>query len=290
MASPSPLQTGLLPDALDTLIAHKAISLSADLSTNDKRVASAIIDHFNRIDGRCDPGVERLAGLLNMSVRTVKRATDRLDDLGLIECTRHGGRSNRNSYQPNWARFRQLDGAWKELMAKDSAARRKVTNGARQRDTECHLAEDRPVTQTLLRNQSKEPVPDARREQDNSRPCKPNVCNGPAGTEKRQSFDPLRSRLFPTPASREVAWAAAERRWSDDLRMRFARTADVYVAIIDCIDAKFGDRITEAELKRRGSGVGFLLDELRRRDLLDALGIEHVGSKTGDHDDRKPRQ
>ena len=49
---------------LDTLLAFKAIALMPKLSAAERRVAAAIVDHFRRGDGRCDPGVERLANLL----------------------------------------------------------------------------------------------------------------------------------------------------------------------------------------------------------------------------------
>src|SRR5450830_1901092 len=38
----------MLPQPLDILIAFKSISLAPDLSVTEKRVASALIDHFNR--------------------------------------------------------------------------------------------------------------------------------------------------------------------------------------------------------------------------------------------------
>src|SRR5450759_3068971 len=38
----------MLPQPVDILIAFKSISLAPDLSVTEKRVASALIDHFNR--------------------------------------------------------------------------------------------------------------------------------------------------------------------------------------------------------------------------------------------------
>ena len=54
----------MLPQRLDTTLAHKAISLCAELSGTEKRVAAAIIDSFNRKTGQCDPGYGRIAHLL----------------------------------------------------------------------------------------------------------------------------------------------------------------------------------------------------------------------------------
>jgi DNA modification methylase len=55
----------------DTLLAIKSISLVPDLNTNDRRVGAALIDHYNRHTGQCDPGIHRLTMLLNISRRTV---------------------------------------------------------------------------------------------------------------------------------------------------------------------------------------------------------------------------
>jgi hypothetical protein len=56
---------------LKTLLACKAIGLEPGLSSSARRVGCAIIDHFNRQNGRCDPSVPRLARLLKLHVRTV---------------------------------------------------------------------------------------------------------------------------------------------------------------------------------------------------------------------------
>jgi AraC-like DNA-binding protein len=67
----------MTPQAPNTLIAHKAISLASELSNSEKRVAAAIIDHFNRRTGQCDPSLDCIAELIGMSRRTVMRATSR---------------------------------------------------------------------------------------------------------------------------------------------------------------------------------------------------------------------
>jgi hypothetical protein len=51
---------------LDTLIAFKIICLSEDLSPTGRRVAAALIEHFNRRTGRCDPSHARIAALLGV--------------------------------------------------------------------------------------------------------------------------------------------------------------------------------------------------------------------------------
>src|SRR5882757_3873614 len=104
---------GMTPQAPNTLLAHKAINLAAELSNSEKRVAGAIIDHFNRRTGQCDPSLDCIAELIGMSRRTVIRATDRLQNLGFIRRIRHGGHFHRNSYEPVWSRFLQVEADWK---------------------------------------------------------------------------------------------------------------------------------------------------------------------------------
>ena len=101
-------------DSIDTLLAIKAIGLADGLGANDRRVAVSLIEHFRRRDGRCDPGLNRIAGLLGISVRTVIRCVHRLVAAGLVRKARHGGLGNRNSYHPNWERFGELEEAWRK--------------------------------------------------------------------------------------------------------------------------------------------------------------------------------
>jgi DNA-binding transcriptional MocR family regulator len=103
----------MTPQAPNTLIALKAISLASELSNSEKRVAAAIIDHFNRRTGQCDPSLDCIAELIGMSRRTVIRATDRLQKLGFVRRIRHGGHFHRNSYEPVWSRFLQVEADWR---------------------------------------------------------------------------------------------------------------------------------------------------------------------------------
>lgn len=84
----------------DILFAHKALTLMSGLTDATKRVAGAIIDHFNKKTGQCDPGIDRLSTMLGINRATVIRATETLDELGLIQKASHGGKSHRASYRP----------------------------------------------------------------------------------------------------------------------------------------------------------------------------------------------
>src|SRR5690242_13383529 len=80
---------------IDTLLALKALCIAPRLSSNQRRVGAALIEHYNRRTGQCDPGHGRLAKLFNIDKRTAIRSTQALVSHGLFEKIRHGGRSNR---------------------------------------------------------------------------------------------------------------------------------------------------------------------------------------------------
>src|ERR1700739_2163451 len=108
---------------LDTLLAIKAINVAPDLKARDKQVACALIDHFNRKTGQCDPGLERIAELLQVSTRTVMRSIERLEKARLFRVTRHGGHCNRNSYEPRWDRFQEFARAWDKRFTESARSR-----------------------------------------------------------------------------------------------------------------------------------------------------------------------
>ncbi|MEW9617174.1 helix-turn-helix domain-containing protein [Shinella sp. S4-D37] len=100
----------------DILFAHKALNVMAGLTEATKRVAAAIIDHFNKRTGQCDPSIERLATLLGIDRATVIRATEKLHELGYVEKMSHGGKAHRASYLPNWDGFRAIVEDWDARM------------------------------------------------------------------------------------------------------------------------------------------------------------------------------
>jgi hypothetical protein len=103
----------MLPKKLDTTLALKAICLTDKLNGTEKRIAVALLDHFNRTTGRCDPSYETLAELLGINRRTVGRGVTKIVKAKLFAMVRHGGIKNTNSYQPSWALYRDLEQRWK---------------------------------------------------------------------------------------------------------------------------------------------------------------------------------
>src|ERR1035437_5639506 len=132
----------MLPQPLDILIAFKSISLAPDLSVTEKRVASAVIDHFNQKTTQCDPSLDTLAVLLGIYRRTVIRAINNLVGLKYFRRVRHGGNFHRNFYEPLWPRFRggKLNGKVGGTSTANDFVKRN-----------CHVGGDGPSTLLVVR-------------------------------------------------------------------------------------------------------------------------------------------
>ncbi|WP_441279888.1 helix-turn-helix domain-containing protein [Bradyrhizobium sp. 63_E2_N1_3] len=102
----------MLPEKYDTTLALKAIGLSDQLNKTEKRVAVALLDHFNRKTTRCDPSQQTIAALLSVDRKTVNRSIKKLVRLGYFNSLRHRGSRHCNSYQPCWHRFRADEEKW----------------------------------------------------------------------------------------------------------------------------------------------------------------------------------
>jgi hypothetical protein len=103
----------MLPKKFDTTLALKAIALTNRLNGTGKRIAAALLDHFNRQTGRCDPSYETMAKLLSIHKRTVGRGVATLVKIKFFRMITHGGNNHCNSYQPNWELFRAQEESWK---------------------------------------------------------------------------------------------------------------------------------------------------------------------------------
>lgn len=106
-----------------TLCWRSDLGLVPGLKASDQRVATVLLEHFNRRTGQCDPGLTRISELLGISVRTVIRSNSRLEASGLFRKVRHGGYGNRNSYQPVWSRFTEYQALWQAKMQYKSKSR-----------------------------------------------------------------------------------------------------------------------------------------------------------------------
>ena len=250
----------------DTLLAHKAINLADDLSGTERRVAGAIVDHFNRKTSQCDPAVSSMAALLGLSERTIIRATQSLNEKGYVRKTRHGGKFHRNSYEPIWARFEACEARWNTTRRQRRLHGSPTPVAPLQRQN-CQSGDDIAVTQTCSNKSILEtfPVVDASGPQ----PRKAlQVRSKRTGEEdERTTPQSVASERFhvKSGSSRVAARDAAERRWNESLTRQLAAAPDVFAGIIDAIDVDLQSAATDAELRRPGSGLADLLHELDRR-------------------------
>jgi predicted transcriptional regulator len=229
---------------IDTLLALKAVSLALGLKENDRRVAAALIEHFNRETGQCDPGLKRIANLLGISGRTVIRSIQRLEVAGLVRKVRHGGHLNRNRYELVWSRFQEIEAAWRARFARSAQSR--VTEMSLTKCQPCHIGGASSDTQTCGSNLLNET-------------CSKRL---PKKEEVERAFS-LSSTAERGTRSAEAARVEAERRWTNALHQRFAHLPVTYGEIIDLIDTAMQEAATDAEMRRRGSGLLHILRVLR---------------------------
>ncbi|WP_291855411.1 helix-turn-helix domain-containing protein [Bradyrhizobium sp.] len=255
---------------LDTLIAHKAISLCEDLSASEMRVAAAIVDHFNRDTGQCDPSLESIARLIGVSRRTVIRAVSALEKKGYICRRRHGGNFHRNQYEPDWNRFQAMEARWR---ARRSPAKKSgAPDLSLSQRRSCRVAGDMGVTQTCPRNSTKETLPmqQPARESCTAESVAPTV--GLSKERNREESYLTANKRFhvKTANSRDAARDAAERRWNVLLTKQIVAAPAVFGSLVDAIDIQLSNATTDAELRKPGSGIHFLLRELDRRSPVGA--------------------
>ena len=254
----------MLPQRLDILIAFKSISLAPDLSVTDKRVASALIDHFNRQTTQCDPSLDTLAVLLGIDRRTVIRSVNRLVRLKYFRRTRHGGNFHRNFYEPLWPRFREVEAEWQSRRLKHSQ-RFREEKLSRWKGQPVHPAGGKDGTQTSPINLSNEILSSGAVRDD---PQRQNSSNGSQRLTRKEQCSSLPHPNRPMfhvkeTRSRDAANAAAERRWNIALQNRYVSAPKAYGEIIGAIDPAMQAAATEAELKRHGAGLAYILDQLK---------------------------
>ena len=256
----------------DVLFAHKALNIVPGLSANAQRVAGAIIDHFNKVTGQCNPSIERLAALLEIDRATVLRATAELccDHFALFDKVSHGGKSHCASYSPRWERFQEIVADWDARM-KSGAAPSNVANLRPSQSQNCDVKRRKTATQTLLKNQSNEPVESRAEEISERKPQAIGVEERKKGAGKKGS-EPQRQRHFMLPISggrkpfqpgtvshSQAAKAAADKRLFADMgRLGNAALAD----LVD-LPAEIHEAAALAEMNRRGAGLGYVVEALQ---------------------------
>jgi len=217
---------------LDTLLAIKALGLIEGLSVSDRRVGAILIEHFNRRTGQCDPGIARISQLLGVSERTVIRCTKRLEGHGLVRKIRHGGFGNRNSYEPVWSRFVEVQTSWRAKMKRRFKS--DVTEESPLISHSCHFAGDSAVTQTCSTNTTQ--------------------LTYPSGLPKKR---------LSGKSSSVAARDEAERRWITAVTDRFRSSPITYGEVIAAITIEISEAATDAELQRPGAGLDHIVRKLK---------------------------
>jgi Helix-turn-helix domain len=252
----------------DVLLAFKVIGLSDKLNSTEKQVAAALIDSYNRRTGRCDPSLETLAVWLGKSRRTVIRAVDRVVKLRFFRKIRHGGNNHCNSYVPQWDFYRSVERSYKQRRQEyaNRFARQEMSPSTGQ---PCHSSGDNVGTQTCPNNNIQltyERCPSKRQH---------HHLNGEGlgnGSAVSSSARALNSVFLDPPTSKEAACLSAERRWNKELLDRF-RHMSLYATILEALDHDLQVAATQAEVKRVGTGLKYILQELIRRRVLSAMEI-----------------
>jgi len=255
----------MLPQRLDMLFAFKALALTEDLTATQKRVAVTIVDSFNRKTAQCDPGLNRIAYLLSVSRRTVIRAVSALEGRRLLVKTRHGGKSHRNSYEPNWLAFREIESRWAALKATRhwQAVPQEMTPLVV--TPECQSAGDADGTQTNPINSSHLTLP-ASPAKNRTLP-RAGLIDPKWHSEKEFRAKGSLGRMPEFGASLAAARVSAEKKWNAELHTRLVDDQERYAAAIDALDQELQSATTDAELHQRGAGISYILEELSRRGL-----------------------
>lgn len=265
----------------DILFAHKALNVMAGLSDATKRVAGAIIDHFNKRTGQCDPSIERLARLLGMDEKTVRRSTAILHEKHIVGKSSHGGKAHRASYVPNWELFRAVVADWDARMKTGDAPNTPCRHTGTPADTpapnrakmsgstgqDCPVKPGEIALQTLRRNQSNKPVEGERRETQAQKPQQQRPPKGQNGLWRRSKPEAQRSMLLPinggrSPSHADAARAAAERRWYAQLHaLGLKAEADV----LEWMTWDRQEATTLAEMQRKGGGLAFIMAGMQQQ-------------------------
>jgi len=269
-------------DKRDKAIAHKALNIARGLSSADKAVAGALIDHFSNIDGQCDPSIARLATLLGIDEKTVRRATNELCGAHkLFVRASHGGKSSRASYTPQWSEFRAIVSDWDRRMRTGSGPDDDEDNRAEMSGCtgqKCPSTQGKNVLQTYYKNPSKKPIslkpPSETAEEPIERSSSELPSHGLLNGKDEKSIDRnyLSRERGPTGASHaEAAWSAAEYRLDNAIA---EMDGPAKVAVWAWLDEASLKAAIRAETQRRGGGMAFI-GAAMRMDRLKNVEARH---------------
>lgn len=241
----------------DFLFAYKALHFDRILSSAAKEVAATLVDHFNKVTGRCDPSAKRIAKLLGISRATVHRATAELCEGNEPYFVRvsHGGKHNCTSYSPQWHRFREIAKAW-EARLKAGLPPENASKLRHAKSQTCDTHDRKSETQTRSNNPLNEPLRGSNAEQGSLHHGNrsDNVVRIPTFNNRLSNGLNIRS-----PSHAQAAETAAIRRIMDDARANDPALSD---SINVEADVTMLTEAAQAEMKKPGSGLRVLLDIL----------------------------
>lgn len=247
---------------LEKLLAFKALVIAKGLSVSERRVAAALVDHFNGVSGRCDPSIDCLAEELDIDRRTVLRSVRKLNRLEIIFKDRHQGRHRTNSYEPNWPKLKAMLAGWR-LGRRRNRRKEGATEPSPREGQSCPSSGDTADTQIYSRNLVQESICDVDiDEDDKSRLGETMLGGGQARRTLAKSHRGARSI-----SSRESADQSALQRWQGDL---LEHDANLFQAIVVAVDDTATEEITAAEVRRHGGGLEYILEH--RADLVTRQG------------------
>jgi hypothetical protein len=270
----------------DILFAHMALLAAHGLSPAARRVGFAIIEHYNKKTGQCDPSIERIARMLGLGRSVVAGATAELckvdkdtnEPLGMFIRVTHGGRSHRTAYVPLWERFHEIIDDW-DLRMKDGSAPSNIRKTGRSTSEKSDVNSPKNRTQTDRRNRQKKPkAAVSLSERGGEQPPPSRQRQGSKGlrnegaSPQRQGFLVHAIAGGKGASHADAAEAAAMRRIIDPARKHNAALA--YRIDTEATPEMLA-QASAAEVARRGSGLQHLvdaLDEQARRMRLAAIG------------------
>lgn len=251
----------------DKAVAYKAILLSG-VSGSAMSVCGALIDHYNRRTGQCDPSISRIAQMLGLSRATVFRSLGEIVVAKMFHRASHGSRMGRNAYAPNWAKFQAIVTDWDARMLANAAAR-KVSEVRPDRSQFCDVDGLSSETQTHLINPFKETQESGTTGKAERKPPPPDPREGQsgqaeeAGTRAQQFLIHAVPGGKPTPSYDEVARGKAWERIERGLLQSLGQ--DGYEKAVAVVDQAMIEGATTAELQRPGTGLANLMRPLQSK-------------------------
>lgn len=231
--------------------ARRAAMLTTALRPGARRVLGQLIEHHNLRTGRCDPSVGRMAGLVGLSARSVRRAIAQLEAAGLVARLIHGGQRHANAYRLDFdamARLGLVGGTRQVVPAKmNDADSGTVTRTRESADPDSRVRQNLPRNLKPSEHQEK-PV--------RARP------NQPAGARQKDRAPDRRQGWLPLPipggADRaSVADGQAEKRVWQAMQGRWGRS-ETALALVLGLDAAVFEGAHAAERDRPGAGIGVI--------------------------------